>query len=137
MTRGSNPTTVGLLALIAGVLFGLLTAATAGFDFLAGWLVLAYLLVGALVLLNVSPPKQRVRRLAEQAVEADRGERATEDVIRQMESVPVVLFVGTNVVLFCGDHRGHGPQARLIRIAEPESEAHDVLPRLGGRRPVW
>jgi uncharacterized membrane protein len=100
MTRGSNPTTVGLVALIAGIVFGLLTAATAGFDLLAGWLVLAYTLVAAMVLLNVSPLKQRIRRLAEQAVEADRGERASEDVVRHMESFPVALFVGTNIALF-------------------------------------
>lgn len=100
ITRSSNPTTVGLVALIAGIVFGLLTAVTAGFDLLAGWLLLAYLLVAAMVVLNVSPPKQRIRRLAEQAVEAERGERATEDVARRMESFPVALFVGTNVVLF-------------------------------------
>ncbi len=41
---------VGIIALgvfVLGIVFGLLTAATGGFDFTAGWLIVAYVLVAA------------------------------------------------------------------------------------------
>jgi len=38
---------LALLGMIAGIVFGLLAAASGGFDFVAGWLVVAYVLVAA------------------------------------------------------------------------------------------
>ena len=43
---------VGVLLVIAGVVFGLLTALTGGFDFLDGWLIVAYVLTIALFILG-------------------------------------------------------------------------------------
>jgi len=100
MTRRPSPVNIGILFLLAGIAFGLLTAATGGLDFFAGWLLAAYVLVAVLILANVSPPKRRVRQIAEDAVEADEGRRAVEEVVRQMATVPVTLYIGMNVVLF-------------------------------------
>ena len=100
MTRRPSPVNIGILFLLAGIAFGLLTAATGGLDFFAGWLLAAYVLVAVLILANVSPPKRRVRQVAEDAVEADEGRRPVEEVVRQMATVPVTLYIGMNVVLF-------------------------------------
>ena len=45
LARGRLVANVSALALLAGVVFGLLTALTAGLDFLTGWLINAYVLV--------------------------------------------------------------------------------------------
>ncbi len=42
----------GGLMLVVGIVFGLIAANTAGFDLLQGWLVLAYILVGATLVLG-------------------------------------------------------------------------------------
>src|SRR6266496_3373260 len=44
---------IGIGALFAGIVFGLLTAATGGLDFFEGWLIAAYVLV-ALFFVNVA-----------------------------------------------------------------------------------
>jgi hypothetical protein len=44
---------LGVALLTAGVVFGLLTAATGSWDFLARWLVGAYVIVGALYLVGL------------------------------------------------------------------------------------
>lgn len=44
---------VGLGALVVGIAFGLLTAATGGFDVFTGWLIAAYVLV-ALFFVNIA-----------------------------------------------------------------------------------
>lgn len=42
----------GGILLLAGIVFGLVAAVTIGFDLLQGWLVLAYILVGATLVLG-------------------------------------------------------------------------------------
>jgi len=100
MTRRPSPINIGILFLFAGIGFGLLTAATGGLDFFAGWLLAAYVLVAALILANVSPPKRRVRQVAEDAVDADEGRRPVEEVVHHMATVPVTVYIGINLVLF-------------------------------------
>jgi len=100
LTRSPSPTVVGSALLLAGVVFGLLTAATGEFDFLDGWLIAAYLLVVVLILANLSPPKKRVRQVAEEAVEAHEGRRPVEEVVGHMATVPVAVYFAMNVVLF-------------------------------------
>jgi hypothetical protein len=100
LTRRPSPTSIGLVFLLAGVAFGLLAAATGGFDFLAGWLIAAYLLVAALILANLSPPKQKVRRVAIEAAEAEAGHRPVEEVVRDMARVPLATYFSMNLVLF-------------------------------------
>jgi uncharacterized membrane protein len=63
---------VGLAALVAGIVFGLLTAATGGLDFFAGWLLVPYGLV-ALFFVNIAVLGLRVIPLMEAAAEAERG----------------------------------------------------------------
>jgi uncharacterized membrane protein len=99
LTRRASPTVFGLVFLLAGIAFGLLTAATGGFNFFAGWLVAAYVLVAALVLVNVSPPKRKVRKVAIEAVEAEAEQRPVEEVVRNMANVPTANYFVTNLVL--------------------------------------
>ncbi|HET6745300.1 MAG TPA: hypothetical protein VFH90_05540 [Candidatus Limnocylindria bacterium] len=100
MARRASPTNIGLAFLAAGIGFGLLTAATGGLDFLAGWLIAAYVLIALLILVNASPPKRKIRQVVVDAVEADDGRRSAEEVERQMATAPLTVFVGMNVVLF-------------------------------------
>ncbi len=91
---------VGLAALLVGVVFGLLTAATGGFDFFKGWLIAAYVLVVAF-LLNGALLTERMLRLARKAVEADAGKRATEEVVRDLAASRAAwFFFPVNIAIF-------------------------------------
>jgi hypothetical protein len=69
--------------LVAGVAFGLLTAATGGLDFFAGWLIAAYVLIG-LFLVNGAVNERPISRLAARAVEAEAGRRSADEVVQEM-----------------------------------------------------
>jgi uncharacterized membrane protein len=90
---------VALGALIAGVIFGLLTAVTGGFDVLDGWLIAAYLLV-ALFFVNSVIFARAVLKLAEEAIEADEGQRPVEEVVGKMaagNSARILLVVNATI----------------------------------------
>jgi len=89
----------GLVALVAGIIFGLLTAATGGIDFFKPWLVVAYVLV-ALFLVNSALLGERVVRLGDKAIEADAGKRASEEVVREMAPRTAISFFAINVAIF-------------------------------------
>jgi uncharacterized membrane protein len=76
---------VGIGALLLGIIFGLLTAATGGIDFFKGWLIAAYVLV-AVFLVNANLTGQRLISLADRAVEADEGKRPKEEVVAEMSN---------------------------------------------------
>jgi len=91
---------VGVAFLVMGVAFGLLAAATGGFDFFSGWLIAAYALIAAF-LINVALVGLRLVRLADKAVEAEAGHRPTEEVVREMAASPAVaFFFPVNIVIF-------------------------------------
>jgi len=90
---------IGMGGILAGIVFGLLTAATGGFDFVAPWLLIAYLLVGVFFV-NAGAAGMRIVHVAKAAVEADAGSGAGEDVVREMESTRAVRLVLVNVVIF-------------------------------------
>jgi len=92
---------VGFVSLLAGVVFGLLTAMTGGLDFFEGWLIAAYVLV-ALFFANLALIGRKVIRLGDEAVETDAGQRPVEEVVRDMVASPgrAVLFFAINVVIF-------------------------------------
>jgi len=91
---------VALGALIAGVIFGLLTALTGGFDVLDGWLIAAYVLV-ALFFVNSAIFARATIQLADRAVEADAGQLSVEEVVREMAASnrAVILFI-VNATIF-------------------------------------
>jgi len=94
-------TYAGAITFMAGIVFGLLTAATGDLDFFSGWLIAAYVLVAAILVLNGSPLVQKqVLPLMEEAVEAEAGQRPVEEVVRHMAGSPVVIVIAVNVVLF-------------------------------------
>jgi uncharacterized membrane protein len=87
-----------IVALASGVVFGLLTAATGGFDFLGGWLIAAYLLV-AVFLVTGSRLATKLVKLGDDAVEAEAGGRPAEDVIRDMIASRALLWFAVDAAL--------------------------------------
>jgi hypothetical protein len=88
---------------VLGIVFGLLTAATAGMDFFAGWLIAAYVMVVALFVVNGLPVVQKgLLNLTEHAVEADAGRRSPDEVRSEMAAFRgrFVIVVAVNVSLF-------------------------------------
>jgi uncharacterized membrane protein len=98
---GGRPV-LGASFLVAGVAFGVLTALTGPFDFFAGWLIAAYVLVVAMFVVNGSPWVQRLPRLAAEAIEAEAGQRPADEVIAVMVKVrnATLIAVALNVLLF-------------------------------------
>jgi hypothetical protein len=90
---------VGIVALLAGLAFGLLAALTGGIDILDGWLIAAYVLVAAFVA-NVAISEKTLMELGDKAVEADAGGRPVEEVVGDMAASPAVRFTAVNVGLF-------------------------------------
>ena len=97
--RRSRVPFVGLGFLFAGVVFGLLTAATGGVDFFKGWLIAAYLLVAGFLVISTLLG-ERVVRLADRAVEADAAKLPTEEVFRDTAAGQGVLLLAVDVAFF-------------------------------------
>lgn len=100
LARGRLVANVGGLALLAGVVFGLLTALTAGFDFFAGWLINAYVLVAALAI-YADWFGRRLRRVGDAAIDAEDGRRPTDEVMREVVASGAVrdLAIATALVV--------------------------------------
>ena len=91
---------ISIAVFLSGVGFGLLTALTGKFDFLAGWLIAAYVLVAViLVSASVLWPK-RLLPLGAKAVEAERGQRLAEDVVRDMVASRAVRWFVAMATIF-------------------------------------
>jgi hypothetical protein len=84
---------------IAVFLSGLLTALTGGFDFLAGWLIAAYILVAVIFVGGSRLWPKVLLPLGAKAVEAEAGQRPVEDVVRDMvASRAVWWFVAMSTI---------------------------------------
>jgi hypothetical protein len=91
------------LVFLVGIGFGLLTVATGGLDFFAGWLIAAYVMVVALLAISGLPVVQKgYLGLVDKATEAEAGQRPMEDVARDMVALRFSfgLVVAANWVLF-------------------------------------
>jgi hypothetical protein len=91
---------LGASLFMAGIVFGLLAAATGGLDFFAGWLIAAYVLVAAILAFNASPWVQQMPRLGARAVEAEAGGRPIEEVLQAMAASHAGLLFAVNVTPF-------------------------------------
>jgi uncharacterized membrane protein len=80
-----------IAAFISGIVFGLLTAATGGFDFLDGWLIAAYLLV-IVFLITTTVFLRTALRLGRAAVEVEKRQGSSEDLVREMASHRTILW---------------------------------------------
>jgi Na+/melibiose symporter-like transporter len=99
----AGPASIG--AFISGVVFGLLTAATGGFDFLDGWLIAAYVLV-VIFLVMTTLFLRGALKLGRAAVEAEAGTRSIDDVARELavsRALPAFLIDLGVVVAFIAD----------------------------------
>lgn len=90
---------IGLGGILLGVVFGLLTAATGGFDFTAGWLIVAYVLVAAFFV-NAFVIGERVVKAGRAAIEAEEGRLPADEVARGLRPDLGVILVAVNIVLF-------------------------------------
>lgn len=98
---GARPV-IGSSIFLLGIVFGLLTAATGDIDFFRGWLIAAYVLVAAALLVNVTPFVQRMPKVAREALEVEAGGSSAEDVARRMSSVRTgfLVSVALNAAIF-------------------------------------
>jgi hypothetical protein len=88
---------IAIVVFASGIVFGLLTALTGGFDFFAGWLIAAYVLV-ALIL--VGSGFLWPRKLLPLGTKAVAGQRPVEDVVRDMAASPAVRWFSVMATLF-------------------------------------
>jgi predicted integral membrane protein DUF2269 len=90
---------VSIAVFISGVVFGLLTALTGGLDFLAGWLIAAYVLVAVIFVSGSRLWPKTLLPLGAKAVEAEAGQRPVEEVVRDMvASRAVWWFVAMSTI---------------------------------------
>ena len=89
---------ISIGALISGIVFGLLTAATGGFSFTDGWLIAAYVLVAVFIVAG-GRFASRLVRLGAEAAEADEGRRPVDEVLRQMASSRVLTWFAVDLLL--------------------------------------
>jgi uncharacterized membrane protein len=90
---------IGMLGILAGIVFGLLTAATGGFDFTAGWLIVAYILVVAFFV-NSFTLGMRLVNVAKAAVEAEDAGRQADEALRDEAPNQGAILVTVNALLF-------------------------------------
>jgi hypothetical protein len=83
----------GVAVVLLGIVFGLVTAWTGGFDLTAPWLVIAYVLVAILIGLGAGPESAYAKRLTEAANgEAAAFEAARRDPRRNLGWVSGILY---------------------------------------------
>jgi hypothetical protein len=87
-----------IAAFVSGVIFGLLTAATGGFDFLDGWLIAAYGLV-VLFLASTSMFLRDALKLGRAAVDAGSDRRSVEEVTRQLTRSRATVWFAIDVAI--------------------------------------
>lgn len=90
---------IGVVALAAGVVFGLLAAATGGFDFTATWLLVAYALVAAF-LVNAAVIGTEVVHAGKAAIAAEEGTGSIQEVADSLRPNRGTILVAINAVLF-------------------------------------
>jgi uncharacterized membrane protein len=90
---------LAIIALLAGIVFGILTATTGGFDVLAGWLVAAYLLVGVF-LVNAVVAGQPVVEAGKASIEADEGRASLDEVAASLPVGRATYLVLVNAATF-------------------------------------
>ena len=91
---------ISIAIFISGVVFGLLTALTGGFNFLAGWLIAAYVLVTVIFVSGSRLWPKTLLPLGAKAVEAEAGQRPAHDVVRDMVASHAVRSFVAMAVLF-------------------------------------
>jgi len=89
---------VSVVALVSGVVFGLLTAATGGLDFFDGWLIAAYVLI-AVFLVTTTLSLRTILPLGARAVEAESGKRPAEEVVRDMVANRALWWFAVDAVI--------------------------------------
>jgi uncharacterized membrane protein len=99
---GGRPVVAAAIFMV-GIGFGVLTVATGGLDFFAGWLIAAYVMVVVLLAINALPVVQKgLLGLIERATEAEAGQRTAEEVAGEMAAFRFrfSLVVAANWLLF-------------------------------------
>jgi hypothetical protein len=87
-----------VVALVSGVVFGLLAAATGGLDFFDGWLIAAYVLIGVFAVTTTRALKTFLP-LGAKAVEAEAGQRPAEEVVHDMAASRALVWFALDAVV--------------------------------------
>jgi uncharacterized membrane protein len=90
---------VGLGGILLGIVFGLLTAAAGGFDFVAGWLVAAYVLV-VLFFVNSALYGARVVHVGQAAMKAEDEGQPLEEIASSLNRADGLIVVAVNATIF-------------------------------------
>ncbi len=90
---------LALLALLAGIVFGILAAANGGFDYAAGWLVGTYALIGVFIV-NAVIAGEPVVKAGKAAIEADEGRASVEEVAAALPVGRATYIVLANAATF-------------------------------------
>ena len=80
---------IAIAALVAGIVFGLLTAATGGFEFLDGWGIAAYVLVAGFLVSSTMFLRPALR-FGQAAADAEEAGRPTDELASGMGSSRVL-----------------------------------------------
>jgi hypothetical protein len=94
---------LGSSVFLLGIAFGLLTVATGGFSFFAGWLIAAYVLVIVTLGISALPIVQKgFLGLSDKAAEAEAGQRPMEEVAQEMTALRggMTAVFAANWILF-------------------------------------
>lgn len=85
---------VGIGLIVAGLVFGLLTALTGGFDLTAPWLIIAYVLVVLIIVVGAGPETAFAKRLQAAAESGDEAEfeAARRDPRRNLAWLSGILY---------------------------------------------
>ena len=90
---------LAFIALLAGIIFGVLTAATGGFDLVGGWLLAAYALL-VIFLVNAIGVGEKVVRAGKAAIGAVEGRASAVEVEASLPVGRATFLVIANAVLF-------------------------------------
>jgi hypothetical protein len=97
--HGHAVTNVGVGLAVLGIIFGFATALTGGFDLLAPWLLIAYVLVVALVILGAAVEGPFIERVG-RAAEASEGGTASEELHRLLADRRGEVALALSAVLY-------------------------------------
>jgi uncharacterized membrane protein len=90
---------IALGGLLLGIVFGLLAAATGGFDYLAGWLIAAYVLIGAFVV-NAVVYGDKTVKAGRAAIKAEDAGESLDEFSKTMDRRSGAMVLLINGVIF-------------------------------------
>ena len=92
----AGPIAIGFL--VSGIVFGLLTALTGGFDLLDGWLIAAYVLVIGFLVTSTLFLRPALR-FGQAAVDAEAAGSSTDGLAREMSASRILVWYAVDILI--------------------------------------